>query len=62
MASSLFDLLTQARADAGVLDPQMLAFCQREAQAIQQEVKRQVAMATAERQAYLDRVAGQATA
>jgi len=46
---TLFERLLHARIQAGVTDPEMLAFCEREARAFSDEVNKQIAMSSEER-------------
>lgn len=55
MDNLLLNRLLQARIQAGVTDPEMLAFCHAEAAALTAELSRQCEMSPEERQQHLAR-------
>jgi hypothetical protein len=57
-ATELMDRLLTARIQAGVTDPEMLAFCEREAHALLAEVEKQLGMSPEERAQHLANIAG----
>lgn len=53
---ALFSQLLTTRLQAGITDPERLAFCEVEANALANEVERQVRMSPAERAQHVQRV------